>query len=278
MTLWARVYEHNDFNGRSGYMGLLYGTPARTYGQFTKSWFDSVHLHDRVSSVRSGASGWEQGGWLYLFQHDHYRGRFARFWCSPGATHETHSLGSQNMNDRATTGLLIRQFSSQLPPIALGNFGTPSLRDQIETFVGAIPRIRMRGDVVVTWDMWPSFSASRKYVYIRVPVRVDVPNWFDYDAEIRLWVYLYLDQNGKVRGFLNWYGAWVEGGILTGKILDRIMGALPGQVGTINNLIASSLSGLDALSFVRLYYLPGTGNGATGHTDDDVSIVLVKRL
>ena len=82
----------------------------------------------------------------------------------------------------------------------------------------------------------------------------------------------------RVRGFLNWHGAWVEGGILTGKILDRIMDDLPGRVGTINSTITNSLSGLASLNFVPLYYLLGTGRGSTGHTDDDVSIVLVKRF
>lgn len=57
MTIWARVYEHTDFRGRSAYASLLYGTPARTYGRFTKSWFESVKLHDRVSSLKTNASG-----------------------------------------------------------------------------------------------------------------------------------------------------------------------------------------------------------------------------
>lgn len=78
-----------------------------------------------------------------------------------------------------------------------------------------------------------------------------------------------------MRGHVSHYGAWVEGGILTGKLLDRLMSEIPGAIGSINARIASALSLVSAFTFVGLYYLPGTV-AATGNTNDDVSLVLVK--
>lgn len=125
--------------------------------------------------------------------------------------------------------------------------------------------------------MWPSFSPSQKCIYVRVPICIDVPHWFDYDAEIRLWIYLYIDHAGHARGYVAWYGAWVEGGVKSGAILDRLMNEIPNHTGAVNQRIVSALQTLDAFTFQRLYYLPGEAHH-TGHINDDVSIVLVKEL
>ena len=102
-----------------------------------------------------------------------------------------------------------------------------------------------------------------------------MPNWFDYDAEIRFWIYLYLNGNNKARGYVAYYGCWVEGGILTGKIKDRLMDEIPGSIGDVNDSVNDALDALDAFDFTGLYYLPGLA-GSAGHIHDDCSIVLVK--
>lgn len=276
MTIWARLYEHPDARGRSAYADLNHGSPGRAYGLFYKTWFESVDLREEVSSVRTGASDWEDGGWLYLFEHNRFLGRWARVPCVPGDTTNVPSLRTRGMNDRAQSALLIRSFDSEMPPIALGSFGRPSVRDTIAAMVTGIPLVTLRADPIITWHPWPDFHSSRKFVLVRIPIRVDVPRWRDYDAEIRLWIYLYIDRTGTIRGFVNFYGAEVGGGVLSGKILDQIMAAIGAQVAAINALLQNALSPMQRLSFERFYYLPGRGIGATGHTSDDVSIVLVK--
>ncbi len=277
MSIWTRLYQHTSYRGRSTYASLPYQFSPSTYQRISKGWLDSVNLHDRISSLDVGASRWEQGGYTILFQHSNYRGRYVMFSATPGSTVRTAHLFGENFNDRTSSALIVRRFSVELPPIALGGLGTPPLRQQIGDLSASIPRLSPRGDPVITWDMWPGFSPSSKYVYIRVPVRVDVPNWFDYDAEIRLWIYLYVNSGGRARGYVAWYGARVEGGWKTGSILDRLMDGIPSRLGDINSRISNALSSLDALSFVRLYYLPGTASH-TGHVNDDVSIVLVKQV
>lgn len=275
MSIWTRLYEHTNYGGRSTFANLPYTSPVTTYLRISKSWLDSAHIHDRISSLEIGCSSWEQGGRVALFQHSGYRGRYALFNATPGSTVRIPNLSAENFNDITSSGLIIRRYRRELWPLAVGSLGSPSLRTQIQNQISGISRIRMRGTPIITWDMWPGFSPSRKYIYLRVPIRVDVPNWFDYDAEIRFWIYLYIDGGRKARGYVNWYGAWVEGGILTGKILDRLMNEIPSGIGDINSSIASALSSVNAFDFVGLYYLPGTA-GHTGSVTDDVSIVFVK--
>ena len=277
MSIWTRLFQHNNYRGRSTFANLYYQNNPATYARISKGWLDAVSLHDSVSSLETGASSWEQGGNVILFQDSGFRGRYTMFPATPGSTVRTPNLSSENFNDRMSSGLLVRRFSRELPPIALGDMGSPPLRQQIGDLASSIPRLSKRGNPVITWDMWPGFSPSYNYIYVRVPVRVDVPSWFDYDAEIRLWLYLYVDGAGKVRGHVAWYGAWVEGGWKTGSIMDRLMDGIPGRIGDVNSRISDALSSLQALKFVKLYYLPGKANHV-GHVNDDVSIVLVKQV
>lgn len=269
--IWSRLYRHSNYGGRSFF---VFHGPGWVYRLVRVSSLSAVNLNDRISSLYTAASAHEAGGEVILFQHDRYVGRYARFGGTPGTTVWTSYVGGF-INDRTSSILVARRFNPEKEvSIALGSLG---LRDEIAGFAGAVARVSLRGDPIITWDMWPPFSPSRRFIYVRVPVRVDVPNWFDYDAEIRYWIYLYVDGAGALHGYVNWYGAWVEGGILTGKILDRIMDALPGTLGEINTRLSDALSLATLLGpLERQYFLPGTA-GSTGHTEDDVTIVLVRR-
>jgi hypothetical protein len=275
MSIWTRLYQHSDFEGRSTFASLPATSPPTTYLRISKSWLDNVDLHDRISSLRVGASDWENVGRVILFQHSHYRGRFASFGSVPGEVRETDSLSPTNFHDITSSALIVRQAASELVPLALGSLGDPDLRTLIRDRVNAIDRLSMRGTPIVTWDMWPGFSPSRKYVYLRAPVNVEVDNWWDYEAELRFWIYLYVDAGGTVRGYVNWYGVWVEGGVISGKIADRLMEEIPERLGGIEADLQNALSALQDFTFVGLYYLPGEGR-STGHVNDDISLVMVK--
>lgn len=169
MTLWTRLYEHNDYRGRSTFASLSSSPASNTYLQIDKSWLDAQNLHDRVSSLEFGASSFEKGGHLILFQHAGYKGRYARFAATPGATVSRPNLTAQSFNDITSSVLLVRKHTREMPPMALGGMGTPTLRDQIAAEVAATPNISMRGTPVISWDMWPSFASSQKFVYVAIP-------------------------------------------------------------------------------------------------------------
>lgn len=277
MSIWTRVYRHANYAGTSAFANLQYLSPPNTYLRISKNYLDTVNLHDRISSLQIGASSWEHGGRVILFQHSNYRGRYAMFNADPGDTVAIPNLSAENFNDRTSSILIVRRHGVEMWPMQIGTMGGSNLRDHIDSMIGGIPRLSMRGEATITWDLWPSFDPSRKFVYLKIPVRVDVEHWFDYDAEVRLWVYFYINHQNKLRGYVAWYGAWVEGGILTGKILDRLMGDIPGRIGDINTMVADAASAVEAFDFTALYYLPGRAQ-STGHVNDDVTIVLVKRF
>lgn len=270
-SIWSRLYEHSDYEGASYFVNH---EPGFVYRRIRKSSLNGVHLNDRISSLYVDASSTEVGGKVILFQNDRFGGRYAIFPTTPGNPDErvwTHYVGDF-MNNKTSSILVVRQYENELA-FSLGSLG---LRDDIEELVGDVPDISPRGNPIITWDMWPSFSSGRRYVYLRIPVEVEIDNWPDYDAEIRLWIYLYVNDGGSLRGFVDWYGAWVEAGIKSGRVADGIMDALPERLPDIQVRLDDALN-LAALfePFERQYFLPGTA-GSTGHTEDDVTLVLVR--
>ena len=141
--------------------------------------------------------------------------------------------------------------------------------------------------------MWPPGGddhpnePDKRFVQIKIPVEAEVDNWWNYDAEIWLWFYLYIGANffggGNLKGYLAYYGAWVEGGIFTDDVLDGIMNALQKKVGEIDSQLDSLLSQINVFApFTAVYLLPGNqeqfnGTYMEGHVEDNVSMVLVKK-
>ncbi len=277
-SIWTRVYQHSDRRGRSLYINH---SPGAIYRRIRKSVLDDANLNDRISSLYVDASADEVAGDVILFQNDRFFGRYARFTTTPGSptTRNCINYVGDFINDRTSSILVVRRYANELPPTPLGSLVS---RDDIEGFVNAVSGISMRGDPVFTWDMWPQGGddhpndPDRRFIEIKIPVTVDVPHWFDYDAEIRYWLYLYINGSGLLRGYVAYYGAWVEGGILSGEILDQIMDQLPDTIGTVESFLSDALDMANILGpFERQYFLPGEA-GSTGNTNDDVSIVLVR--
>ncbi len=136
----------------------------------------------------------------------------------------------------------------------------------------------------MTWDLWPvghdhhPNSPNKAYVYVKIPIVAEVPHWFDYDAEIRYWVYFYVDTAGKLQGYVDYYGAWVEGGLITDSVLSRVMREIPSTLGDVTSRIAGALDLANlAGPFEMVYFLPGRF-AQQGNTDDDVTLVLVQRV
>jgi hypothetical protein len=291
MSIVTRLYEHSNLAGRSSLHTLSYYVefrPIPTYARIEKSALEAWNMHDKASSLETFAHDYEQGGYTILFQHDRYRGRFVMLPCTPGQTLSTPALSSLDFNDRTSSALLVRRFSVECPPLPISSL-MPTLGAQVTSIFienafpawapppGADAAYSPRGDPKVTWDMWPSFSPTRTYVYLRIPLRENIWGWFDYDLELRFWIYFYIDTSGTLRGYVDWYGLWVEGGFLTESILERTIGEVGEIVPEVNSLILEATSPWEPFSFARLYYLPGRAT-PTGRVDEDVSLVLVKEL
>jgi hypothetical protein len=270
------IYQHSDFHGASLFLNLSVGGLLTGFLNLS-----AFNFHDRVSSAEHSASPDEVGGRLILFQTDRFRDRYVKLEANGGDNPRLSSLGSF-MNDRTSSVLIYRKSPNEVVQ-PLGDLVSPS---QIRDAVSGQEDLSPRGDPVLTWDLFPDGGdghpneTGKMYVWVRIPVEVEVNNWFNYDAEIRFWIYLDVTQDGQLRARAEYYGAWVEGGILTDDILDDLMGdegivtALP-QVRSMLE-VATTLANLGA-PYSNVYLLPGR-NEDRGHTNDDVTVVLVQGM
>lgn len=271
-SIWTRLYQHPDYGGASYFVN--HG-PGWIYRRVRRSALNAINLNDSISSLYVDASIGEKGGKVILFQDDRFVGRYASFPTTPGATDERASTPyvGHHINDKTSSILIVRQYDNELA-FSLGSLG---LRDDIEELVSDVPKISLRGDPIITWDMWPSFSSDKRFIYLRIPIEVELDLWPNYDAEIRFWIYLYVDNSGSLHGYVDYYGAWVEGGFKSDSVLEGIMDALPGRLPDIQECLDNALETAALFEpFERQYFLPGT-DGSTGHTNDDVTLVLVRR-
>ena len=82
MTIFARLYEHANFDGRSSFH-ILRSSPLRTLTLVPKSALDTLDMNDQTSSLTITATVSEKGGFIILFQNPSYQGRYAMFPCTP---------------------------------------------------------------------------------------------------------------------------------------------------------------------------------------------------
>lgn len=292
-SIWSFLYRHADFKGRSA---LAYLGPSSVYASLRSRSLKNVDLHDRISSFTVDASTGEQRGDCYLFEHERFLGRFVgvRTTIDDPTQRVDVSYVGGSMNDRTSSVLLARRFPNE----RVRAIGDPISKALIANIVADVKKVeRLRGDPIFTWDMWPEGGDShpndpdKRFIQIKIPVEIDVNNWFNYDAEIWLWFYLYIGQpavplfgaGGELRGYLAHYGAWVESGIISGSVLDGIMNALPARFGEIEMLLNTLLGSVNAdAPYTNVFLLPGDQSqfGDTqyleGHVEDNVSVVLLK--
>ena len=271
------IFEHSDFHGSSLFMNLSGGALLTGFVDL-----DPFHFNDKVSSAELTASPDEVGGRLFLFQNDRFFGRYSKLDANAGEAPGLPSLGSF-MNDRTSSVLIYRKSANEVSA-ALGSIVSAS---QVTSIISSQKKLSPRGDPIFTWDLFPDGKdghpneTGKMYIYIRIPVTVAVPHWFDYDAEIRYWIYLFIDQNGLLHASLEYYGAWVEGGLITDDVLDELMApdGIPSSLGQVIDLVGPATDAVNLLSgpFSSVYLLPGRDE-ARGNTDDDVTVVLVQGM
>ncbi len=273
-SIWSRVYRHANYGGNSAF---LHHGPGWVYRLFYSGFLHSVNLHDRISSLYIDASRGETAGLAVLFQHNRFRGRYAMFPTTAGDPTQRNRISyvGSFINDRTSSILIVRRFNNELTIPFVSSY-PGDLRHEIRDFVNSVPRISPRGTPVITWDVWPDFD-RRRFIYIRIPIRVDVPHWFDYDAEVRYWIYPYVNSADTLRAYIAWYGAWVEGGVKTGSIMDQLMDNIPSSFSSVNSMLNQGLDMINMFRpFRRQYFLPGAAS-SQGHTNDDITLVLVRR-
>lgn len=280
MSVTGSVYQHVNFAGKSKIYFL--DNNWRYYRVFPGN-LQSIGLHDAISSAKLFSDN-NNNSLLICFQH-RFQGRYLMI-CNQKGSGVVETVNSfvplNNMNDVTSSVLLVRT--------KLGNEIRLSAKDLIQPkFVQMLDgklsgtQVSRVGDPIITWDMWPVgqdyLSQDKKYIKIQQNLHISIDWWPDYEASMTYHIYLYLD-NKKLKGYAARWWLWVEGGVKSDDIWDALAPKVKAGMDDINKTIQDSLVAVGALNFKYLYYLPGKQDGAeangvkTGHTDDDVTIVL----
>ena len=143
---------------------------------------------------------------------------------------------------------------------------------------------RRSGDPTLTWELWPTgvshLSSSSQYLKVHQRLRIEIDWWPDYDASITYHIRLYLSGSGRLQAYVARWAYWVEGGVKSGSIADKLEPKVKDGMSTLNAELSDQLNLLSGFSFEDLYYLPGNQTSReptgvrTGSTFDDVTIVL----
>jgi len=289
-SIFTRLYTRDDLEGRSYFIN--HG-PGYVYRRIWRSTLRRALCLNCIDSLYVDATDGEVAGEVILFQDARFEGRYARFTTTPGAPtvrNEVNYVGG-HIDNRTSSVLVVRRYNNENAYAIGANLEALGGLGAIENRVNDFDRIRMRGDVIVTWDMWPDGSLSdrdprpnddRRFIWVRIPINVNAarnPDRYNvnYHAEIRYWIYLWVDAAGDLQGHVAYSGVWVENGIRRRRVRRTIEDNLPDTEAEVNEMLDWMLSLLNLTGpFRRQYFLPGTA-AATGYTSDDVTLVLVRR-
>jgi hypothetical protein len=251
-------------------------------------------MNDKISSLSLACTGEEVGGNIALFENAGFVGRYQNYGVTLPAganlVEEDVSYVGDDFNDITSSFLIVRRFANETSPVSLKALIPP---DKITAIVNQQSGISSNGDPTITWDMWPTGPTSssdwhpndpgKRFIYVLIPIKVHTPWPFpDADAQVRYWIYLYVDDQGQLQGYTAYWGYWVGSccfltQCITGDVANGLAEAIPGTLGQVDALVS------DAIGFANLggpyrfsYFLPGDG-GFTGSTWDNVTVVAVKQ-
>lgn len=274
MAIHAEFFKHSNFGGYSESFSL--NNNWRYY------WIKfGSKLRNEITSLRANAhSGFD--GNVYGLTRRNFLGEYASLNMSEGWTCWWSNVGGK-LNDDIESALLINRNKTEL---------VVELKEQIaDTFTSKLDeklagtQASRKGDPKIYSVFWPNYDSSRKFVRIEQNLNIAVDWWPDYDARIRYDIYLYLDSNGKVQGYVAWTHVWVEGGVFSNKIHDELKPKIEDGASELNAELQNKLQAFSFVSFRRLYLLPGgepsmpppsSNFGTTGNARDNSTLVLVQ--
>jgi hypothetical protein len=284
----ATGYEHINRGGNARLFGV--GKQSR-YNPIRESLLGQLTFDSVMSSIDVTASSTNEAnvilfanslsGWF--FPLGDFGGDFVSVGCAKGGPNQFANLTDHAFNDRTRSVLVANAWSR--PEFRV------SFRDQfLDTWNQTLDQemggdASRKGDPLMTWAAFPEsvsyLDPNQIYLEISQALNINVPNWWDYDASITYHLFLYLDAGGRLRGYVQRYAAWVEGGWKTDEIWDQFWPKVGQGAAKVDQKLAQTFGALPA--FAGFYYLPGRqlspfSGVRTGTTWDDVTLVFQLRL
>lgn len=289
LAMISSVYTGANQSGTARVFGV---SSSQRYNALTSSELSSQGIYQNLSSATVYRSS-RSDATLLLFRPPFsflpawpdFNGSFLQITnrkANSGPELDVDSFSASGFNDQTTSMLLVAANKDTELRLSFRDLFLSRWRTTLDNQLAG-SEARRQGDPTLTWEMFPSgisyLSSSRRYLKIHQRLRVELSWWPDYDASITYHLYLYLDGAGRLRGHVARWAYWVEGGIKSGAIGDRLRPQVISGMDTLNDQLGDQLGGL-TFTFADLYYLPGRqlsrpATGVlTGNTTDDVTIVL----
>ena len=269
VPVMATLWEHGDFKGFA---------KTSSTGNSRYYWNRWGATNDVFSSTRAWALG--HRGNAYAFEHSNFDGNFAAL--NVGGAFTSSWWSSLGYLDNKVSSSLIIAREPQANEIEV------PLRSQVGSRFKALfdaqtagTKLTRRGEPRVFGNFFPGYDIGRVFLQIDQDLRVEVNNWPDYDANVKYDIEFYIDANRRLRGYCRWSHVWVEGGVFSGTIKDRIAPKLHGAKGQITAAIQQQLNLFQRYSFRDVYLLPGpipdmNQFGFMARHTDDVILVVVR--
>jgi hypothetical protein len=286
----TNVCTGNNFTGS----GSIFGLPHNSrYRILRRARFDSLGINDTLSSGEVLANP-SVNGHAILFDSvfstgffsvdlGDFNNQFLQITNQRGAAADAEApkFSDFGFNNTANSMLLVASGRGRENRLSFRDLFLEEWKSTIDAELGG--DAERDGDPVLTWTMFPEnisfLNPGRRYLQIYQRLNIELDWWPDYDAWIKYHVHLSVS-NGTVIGGVHRWAYWVEGGIKSGAIGDRLKPAVISGMATLNAKLAERLPLISLFGRVTdLYYLPGRqvdpiAPVVRGSTNDDVTIVV----
>jgi hypothetical protein len=153
---------------------------------------------NNISSFRSTAYGGTDGN-TFAFTGNNFLGTYLSLNMQEGWTSWWSYVGD-DLNDKIESAILVNRNKNEF---------VTGLKDQIAgDFASGMDaqlkgtQVSRRGAPRIYTTFWPGYDPQKTFVSIEQDLHVSLDWWPDYDAQVRYDIYLYLDGNGVVQGYV----------------------------------------------------------------------------
>lgn len=269
------LYSENNSTG-SSYSTVV--SHSERYGRIPADLLKQLGLYAHVESAAVYA--YQDDANLILLKNDNYTGAFVQL-SVDGAAKQQFSYDTWG---HIGSALLVSSQKQGEFRLSLKNTLLNKWNQYLDEKLSG-SAARREGDPLLTWEMFPTnvsyLDSNLTYFKIHQPLHISLDWWPDYAASMTYHVYLYVNENSKLRAWGARWGIWVEGGSKSGKIKDQLRPQVQAGLGEFQNMLNTEFQAFDAFGNISdVYYLPGdqtTPLGTenfVGHTDNDITIVI----
>jgi hypothetical protein len=268
MAVVATLWVDRDFRGLSR---------TSTSGGFRYYWNKWGAHNDTFSSMRAWGSG--NRGTAYAFENINFDGTFAALNVADGGSSRWSYFGDA-FNDKVSSSLIVaRNPQSNEIEVPLRQNVLPQFTSVFDAETAGT-KLHRSGGPRLYGTFFPSYDTAKVLLTIDQNLTVEIDNWPDYDANVKYDVAFFLS-GGHLHGYAAWSHVWVESGILSGTVHDRIAPRLHAAKTTLTSSVESQLRLFSSFTFTDVYLLPGPAPnmsqfGFFARYDDDVILVLVR--